>query len=214
MRLLGFKSIDESLDTDMKRIRNNQRTNYSTERQKVLDSLVENPYDKEAQKQAKILGITGKEVKEERNKKRTTSCKNKGGIELNMPIVINIPNYIPVMPSCGCNGNNNKSSPSDDEDSTDNKSLIDDYFADKDIDGGTSSNLTSDIDKYFSYTQKNRKITHRRHLPNKLNIMTNVTSKKANQPPVLLLLSGLPLQMIIPFGLILPITNKAVANNG
>ena len=82
--------------------------------------------------------------------KKNNSCKNKGGIELNMPIVINIPNYVPVMPTCGCG--NNKSSPStiEEEDSTNNKSLIDDYFADKNIDGGTSGNLTGDINKYFA----------------------------------------------------------------
>ena len=38
----------------------------------MIDALVADPYDEEARKRAKELGITGKQVKEERKKKSST----------------------------------------------------------------------------------------------------------------------------------------------
>ena len=72
IRGAGFKSVDESLAVDIKRILSNEQNQYNKERQKVIDALVEDPYDKDAQQRARELGITGKQVREERKKKSQT----------------------------------------------------------------------------------------------------------------------------------------------
>ena len=72
IRGAGFKSVDESLAVDIKRILSNEQNQYNKERQKVIDALVDDPYDKEAQKKARELGIKGDQVREERKKKQQT----------------------------------------------------------------------------------------------------------------------------------------------
>ena len=72
IRGAGFKSVDEAVQVDIKQILNNEQTRYTKERQKNIDALVEDPYDKDAQKRARELGITGEQVRNERKKKKQT----------------------------------------------------------------------------------------------------------------------------------------------
>ena len=71
IRLLGFKSVDESLDTDMKRIRNDERTKLTEEKQKAMDAYIKNPTT-ENYKRCEELGIKKSTIDEEKKKKRTT----------------------------------------------------------------------------------------------------------------------------------------------
>ena len=80
-RIAGFKSVDEAVEVDQKRILDAENTRRSKERQKVIDALVADPYDKEAQEKAQELGIKPEDVKaEKRNKGMTRRERMEGSM--------------------------------------------------------------------------------------------------------------------------------------
>ena len=71
LRGIGFKSVDETLPSDRKRIINRAKSSLVKEKQQAIDEYLANPTTKNA-KRLKELDITPKQVENERKKKQTT----------------------------------------------------------------------------------------------------------------------------------------------
>ena len=69
IRGIGFKSVDESLATDIQRITSRDREVLNKEKQKAVDAYIANP-SAETLKRIKELGIKPKTVKDERERKK------------------------------------------------------------------------------------------------------------------------------------------------
>ena len=69
IRGIGFKSVDESLATDIQRITSRDREVLNKEKQKAVDAYISNP-NAENLKRIKELGIKPKTVKDERERKK------------------------------------------------------------------------------------------------------------------------------------------------
>ena len=70
IRLMGFKSVDESITADIERIRKHERSKKTTERQRAIDAFLENETAENARR-LKELGIKREDVIAERKRKQS-----------------------------------------------------------------------------------------------------------------------------------------------
>lgn len=74
LRGMGFKSMDETIETDIQRIVYNTRDKLTEEKQSAIDEYLDNPTSENARK-LRQLKIKPETVKEERRRKRQTRLK-------------------------------------------------------------------------------------------------------------------------------------------
>ena len=71
LRAVGFRSVDESINSDVQRIIRNQKSKRTQEEQGAIDAAIKDPSSKNLAK-LKGLGISPKRFKDEKAKKGTT----------------------------------------------------------------------------------------------------------------------------------------------
>ena len=80
LRSIGFKSTDERVDSDIRRITSERRSELNAEKQKAVDAYIAHPTPQNMQK-LKDLGIKDSTVKKERERKKEDSYnRTKGGM--------------------------------------------------------------------------------------------------------------------------------------
>lgn len=80
LRSIGFKSTDERVDSDIRRITSERRSELNAEKQKAVDAYIAHPTPQNMQK-LKDLGVKDSTVKKERERKKEDSYnRTKGGM--------------------------------------------------------------------------------------------------------------------------------------